>query len=118
MKKTNDLFYQWLESASIIENEQRKISSKKKEINSFRQSNSSLLSSHDIDFINNEEIKNDQLEQQNLHRINERKEIELELINRVNLTAAKSIIITPQSAKGANTKTYIDNGNLMFHDTE
>ena len=66
----------------------------------------------------NEEMIIDQRQQKYFFCTNEMKEIELELMNLVNATIAKSIIITPKSRKGANIKKYIDNKRLMFGDTE
>lgn len=76
------------------------------------------MSSNDIDFIKNEEIEINQMEQKILHLTNQRKVIELELISRVNATVAKSIIITPQTPKGANIKISVENGSLIFQDIE
>ena len=118
MDITEDLFYKWLDAKEIIEDAEKEIFKTNEDLKSLQQNNGNSLSSHDIDWMKNKKMENDELIQKTLNLRNDRKNIEIKLISIIDATVLKYIIITPKSKRGTNVRLYVENGKLMYQDSQ
>lgn len=118
MDKTEDLFYKWLDDKKIIEDAEKEIFKTNEDLKSLQQNNGNSLSSYDIDWMKNKKIENDELIQKTLNLRNDRKKIEIKLISIIDATVLKYIIITPKSNRGTNVRLSVENGKLIYQDSE